>query len=269
MKIFNSLLEIEGGYKGFILDIFGVLHTSGVMYPNVLNALQTLKARNKKVILLSNAPRRATFVKKYLSETVGIDSSLYDNIFTSGEIFALEMLKSEGKTVFYIGPEKDLPSLQNLNLKITTNIEDDFNFSVITGISPEGFKILPILQAKRKKMYCINPDIFIVKSNGEREECAGFLAKEYEKLGGEVIYIGKPYKQVYDYTLDFFSNTFPEIKKNEILAVGDGIETDVLGANNNGISSCLCLSGLPSLEENLEDFIANLPYKPNFIIKAL
>ena len=71
------------------------------------------------------------------------------------------------------------------------------------------------------------------------------------------------------YFIDFFSNTFPEIKKNEILAVGDGIETDVSGANKNGISSCLCLSGLPSLEANLEDFITNSPYKPNFIIKAL
>ena len=91
MKIFNSLAEIlteiPSKYKAVILDIWGVLHSSGKPFPNTLNALKTLKENDTRVILLSNAPRRASAVSKFLEETVGILPLYYDKILTSGEAF--------------------------------------------------------------------------------------------------------------------------------------------------------------------------------------
>lgn len=265
MKIHNSILDIESNYQCFILDIFGVLHASGVPYPNTLNALKTLKKNGKKILLLSNAPRRAEVVKKYLAETVGIEQNFYDGILTSGEVFFAELLKRKGQKVLYIGPEKDLSLLEGAGLKVTNDANEDFNFAALTGVVPNGMEILKVLKEKNKPLFCVNPDIFIVKSNGEREECAGFLAKKYEEMGGDVIYFGKPYAEVYQASLEFFK----DFEKSKILAVGDGIETDVLGAYKAGIASCLCLSGLPSLEPDLQLFIEKAEAKPDFIIKAL
>ena len=269
MKIFNSILEISENFEGFILDVWGVLHASGVPFEGVTSSLEELKRQGKKILLLSNAPRRSTAVSAFLAEKIGVlEGKHYDGIITSGEAFFLGMVAEQGN-VFYIGPEKDLTVLNGLALKPTQNLNDSFEFAIITGIVPNGVEVLHKLKAKNTKLYCLNPDIFITKADGTTEECAGFLAKKYKEMGGEVCYFGKPYPEIYQIALKFFD----QLPKAKILAVGDGMETDILGANKASIPSCLCLAGLPSINlkkgQTLENFLKEFEAKPNFIIKKL
>jgi len=95
------------------------------------------------------------------------------------------------------------------------------------------------------KMICTNPDL-IVHRGSRTEYCAGSLALIFEKLGGKVVYFGKPYPEIYNFC----------IKKNEsILVVGDNIRTDIRGANNMKFDSLFVTDGI-----HKDEFI-NLPIK--------
>ena len=102
-----------------------------------------------------------------------------------------------------------------------------------------------LTQYTKLKMVCTNPDL-IVHRGSKAEYCAGSVAASFEKIGGEVVYVGKPYPEIYNFC----------IKKNEtILAVGDNIRTDILGANKMNLDSLFITKGIHDKE-----FI-NIPVK--------
>jgi HAD superfamily hydrolase (TIGR01459 family) len=190
----------------------------------------------------------------------GIDESFYDFIMTSGEatfLFLQEHKHNSAKLeqvignvtngfhYYYIGPDKDVDLLNGLGYSATDDAAKA-DFVVATGFDhdlsiPEE-KLPQLKEAIRNNltMICVNPDLIVVKQNGNELICAGILALEYQKMGGKVVYFGKPYNLVYDQVFRLFSN--PD--KTKVLAIGDGIETDILGANNNKIDSALIAGGI-------------------------
>jgi ribonucleotide monophosphatase NagD (HAD superfamily) len=159
--------------------------------------------------------------------------------------------------------------VEGLKLTLTRDFKSNPKFAIVTGIVENSIEILNFLKEKNLLLYCLNPDIFITKSDGSREECAGVIAKKYEEMGGKVIYFGKPFLEVYTKVVPLFDG----IDKQKLLAVGDGMETDIEGANKAGIKCVLCLAGLPSIEMNagvsLADFLVKFKSKPDFIIQSL
>ena len=80
-----------------------------------------------------------------------------------------------------------------------------------------------------KKLICTNPDLVVHRGNNE-EYCAGSVAKVFENLGGKVIYFGKPYPEIYNNCVK---------GKKKVLAIGDNLNTDILGGKNFGIKTVL------------------------------
>jgi HAD superfamily hydrolase (TIGR01459 family) len=257
MQFIKGLDQIIDNYQYFILDIWGVVHDGSSLYPDVLNALKYLKEKNKKICFLSNAPRRSIKVKQILNN-LGINDNLYDFILSSGESTNLELLNNQknnyqlfGKKYFYIGPDKDLDLLDDLAYDRVDKISEA-NFILNTGFENEQSKLeeklsLAIEGVNYKiPMLCANPDLIVVKQNGNQMICAGALAIEYKNLGGQVHYFGKPYKRVYQMVFEKFSK--PD--KSTVLAIGDGLETDIKGAIDYGIDSVLVTGGI--LAKDLE-----------------
>lgn len=274
MIVHDNFSDLDlSNYDFIILDIWGVIHSSGILFDGVLERLLLLQSQKKNVILVSNAPRRAKKVEGFLQEKMGLTKGIhYNYIMTSGESFVLESEDSTPKVALYIGEKKDIDLFTDLSkIKITENETDPFDIIVVTGVTTNTDYIgLSKFVKLCKPLYCINPDVFIVKSDGALEHCAGFLAQQYKEIGGDVIYFGKPYSTIYKQVFKLI----PNISKERVIAVGDGMETDILGANNFGITSALCLAGLPSHEigqgnTSLEDFLSQFPFKPAFIIKNL
>ncbi len=255
----KNITEIAKNYDYFILDIWGVIHDGSQPYPGVLEQMKYLRSLNKKVCFLSNAPRRASKVGEVLKK-FGIDESFYDFIMTSGEATFLFLQEnkpnsknleqligrhSRGFEYYYIGPDKDADLLNGLGYSATKDAAKA-DFVVATGFDQDSSVLeekLPQLQEAIKNnltMICVNPDLIVVKQNGAELICAGILALEYQKMGGKVVYFGKPYNLVYEQVCQLFSN--PD--KTKVLAIGDGIETDILGANNNKIDSALIAGGI-------------------------
>ena len=247
-KLIKGLSEIQSKYDAFLIDLWGVVHNGVQLYPSATNVLKNLNELNKRFVLLSNAPRPSKSVEKYLLN-LKMDKVFLKNIFTSGEA-ALQTLKKNvyGKKFYHIGPQRDKDLIAGFK-KNQTSLEK-CDFILCTGLFENREKSLDyyrnLLNEHRKlKMICTNPDL-IVHRGSQSEYCAGSLALTFEKLGGKVVYFGKPYPEIYNLC----------IKKNEtILVVGDNIRTDIRGANNMKFDSLLVTGGI-----HKDEFI-NLPIK--------
>jgi HAD superfamily hydrolase (TIGR01459 family) len=253
MEFKSGIAEISDVYDYFLFDVWGVIHDGNVAYPGVVEAISFLRKRGKKICFLSNAPRRSSKVVAVLQK-LGIAPDLYDFVLTSGEATFLDLQKNQksgfknfGKNYFYIGPQKDIDLLSGLDY-IRVSKASEANVAITTGFDGEGStlaeKLPQALEAKKNNlpMICVNPDLVVVKQDGREMICAGALAMEYEKIGGKVFYYGKPFPAVYKMVCEIFN--YPEIKK--ILAVGDGMETDIKGASDFGIDSVLITGGILS-----------------------
>jgi HAD superfamily hydrolase (TIGR01459 family) len=253
MKFISGIKEISNQYDYFVFDIWGVIHDGSNAYEGAIEAVSYLRSIGKKICFLSNAPRRAFKVAAML-EKFGVTSNLYDFILSSGEATFLDLQKNQkngfkdfGKKYLYIGPQKDIDLLDGLSYLQVENAADA-DFALTTGFNDENSTIAEKLpQAIEAKKYnlpliCVNPDMIVVKQDGREFICAGALAQEYEKLGGKVIYYGKPFLAVYKMVHEIFNN--PEVAK--IIAIGDGPETDIKGAKEFGIDSVLITGGILS-----------------------
>lgn len=251
MEFKSGIAEISDAYDYFLFDVWGVIHDGNAAYPNVLDVISFLRKAGKKICFLSNAPRRSSKVAAVLQK-FGITPDFYDFILTSGEATFLDLQKNQdsgfknfGKNYFYIGPQKDIDLLDGLGYVRVDNASKA-NVAITTGFDGEGStlaeKLPQALEAKKNNlpMICVNPDLVVVRQNGHEMICAGALAMEYEKIGGKVFYYGKPFPAVYKMVCEIFN--YPEIKK--ILAVGDGMETDIKGASDFGIDSALVTGGI-------------------------
>ena len=287
MKYIKGISEIIEKYDYFIFDVWGVIHDGSNTYPQAVETFEYLHKIGKKVCLLSNAPRRAYKLTEILSR-FGLIPNLYDFVLTSGESAYLDLYQNQqnnfanfGKNYFYIGPQKDIDLLDGLNY---TRVEDPSkaNFALTTGFENENSKIsekLPLaIQANKFKlpMLCVNPDLIVVKQNGIEMICAGALASEYQKIGGIVHYYGKPFSKVYQMVLEKFQVP----NKDRIVAIGDGMETDIKGASDFKIDSILVTGGILAKElgikfwedaenDKLNKICNNYNIFPNYIISNL
>lgn len=241
----ESLDALALNYDAFIIDLWGVLHDGTELYDGALETLNALKARHKKIILLSNAPRKTDKVIHTL-ERLGIEAECYDALITSGQAAHDMLARSNqwGLNYYYLGPGKDEDVIDDLPYKKTIDLERA-SFVLNAGFE-EDFQetdaILPTLDQLLKAklpLICINPDLEVVKQDGTRMWCAGWVARYYEQMGGNVTYIGKPYPLVYEEAFAA-SGTSPA----RTLAIGDNLLTDILGANHANIDSLLITGGI-------------------------
>ena len=247
----KSLSTISKNYDAFLIDAWGVLHDGGFVLPNALECLTSLMRDSKKVIILSNAARRTNEFNQELLK-LGIDANCYDFSLSSGELVwqnlkhndSEKSYKNLGNRCFYLGPKRSAGLLNDLNLEIVSNI-DNAHFILNTGTEgnrDDALQYKPLLLNAFEKlltMICANPDLVAIRK-GIRSISAGAIAKLYEELGGVVEYTGKPYSQIYD----ICHKKLNHIPKSRILMVGDGLQTDIKGANNFGIDSLFIKAGI-------------------------
>tara|TARA_Y100001970_G_scaffold81108_1_gene102872 strand:+ start:1052 stop:1870 length:819 start_codon:yes stop_codon:yes gene_type:complete len=235
----EGLSSIVDDYQLFYIDLWGVVHNGVSLHKEAIKTLKEISKKNKDYILLTNAPRPNNAVKSFL-EKLGMEKEIRDHVFTSGEaaLFYLKKNLSE-KTFFHIGPPRDfdlfkdfekmkLDKIENCEYILCTGLFDDYD---------EDLKYYKDLFEKniKKKMICTNPDLIVDKGTN-RELCAGSVAMVFEKMGGEVIYFGKPYSEVYNQSIDN--------KNKRILSIGDNLNTDIKGANLLNYDSLLISNGI-------------------------
>lgn len=251
VKIIDGVARLAHAYDGFILDLWGVIYDGGVVFDHALDVLARLKAMDKRLVILSNGPRRAAAVEERIAKAE-IPRDRYDSVMSSGEEAWL-CLKGEiddpwyrdiGRRVFYIGPDSDRAMLDGLGLTESDSAaEADFIFNIgpfaPTDTISDYEDMLAAATARQVPMVCANPDL-VVHRLGTVEICAGSTAERYEELGGRVRWHGKPHPSIYETGMRLMGN----IEKSRVLAVGDSFRTDIRGANAAGIDSLFVIEGI-------------------------
>ncbi len=243
-----SLGEISGRYDAVLSDVWGVIHDGKAAFPEACAALTQFRATRGPVLLLSNAPRPGEDVMKLLDQ-LGVPREAYDGILTSGDATRAEMVRRGASAFHHIGPERDRTvwaGLPTREVQLTSA-----EFILCTGLfddereTPDDYaETLETAREAKLQMICANPDIQVHRGT-KLIWCAGALAAAYEKLGGEVIYFGKPHPPVYDTALKNMATLKgAEIDPSKILAIGDGLRTDILGANRVGIDALFITAGI-------------------------
>ena len=243
----KGLQSIVENYDLFYIDLWGVVHNGIHLHNEAINVLKKLSELKKDFILLTNAPRPNSIVKNFL-EKMGMDQRIRNHVFTSGEA-ALNYLKNNysKEKFFHIGPPRDFDLFLSFKDNKCKNI-DDAEYILCTGLFEEYEEDLKFYKNYlegnlKKKMICTNPDL-IVDRGDKRELCAGSVAMVFEKMGGDVIYFGKPYPEVYNQSIDN--------KNKKILCIGDNLNTDIKGANLLNYDSLIIANGIHKKEINDE-----------------
>ena len=267
-KTIKGLREIQGKYDAFFIDLWGVIHNGIQLYPEAIEVLVNLYKLKKRFVLMSNAPRPVKNVEKFLLN-LKMDKIFVKNIFTSGEA-ALKSLQQNiyGKYFYHLGPKRDSSLFEGFEKNKRKLAEADFilcsGFLDSHKNSLDYYKDL-LKKHIKLKMICTNPDLIVYRGS-TKEYCAGTLAAIFKELGGNVIYFGKPYPEIYRFC----------IKKDEkILVIGDNIHTDIKGANNMELDSLFIINGIHKDEflnlelKNYDKILAKYGSKANYFQEKL
>lgn len=249
-RILSGLHEIAPGHDALICDVWGVLHNGARIYADAVDALVRFRAAFGPVVLLSNAPRPVGDIEEQFAK-LGVPKDCYDAIVTSGVAARDDLAARAAGTklsLYHLGPERDRGVFQGLPMEQVEKPEDA-NIVLCTGLfdddveTPDNYRdLLRTLQTRDLTMLCANPD-FVVQRGGKLVYCAGAIARAYEKIGGAVVYYGKPHAPIYEPVLRAAKLAAGRDVARP-LAVGDGLETDIRGANNVGMESLFIADGI-------------------------
>jgi len=262
-RIIPSLAEISGQYDAVFCDLWGCVHDGIRAFPAALEALRAFKAQGGTVVMLTNAPRPRASVATQL-ERLGVPEDCWDVIATSGDSARAAMFTGiVGTRVWHIGEAQDAPFFEKMDLIENCPDIERVELNNAEGIVCTGpfdphadpATLRPqFLLAKTKglKLLCANPDI-VVDRGESREWCAGALAELYTEMGGESLYFGKPHPPIYDLARRRLQQIDKPTPDDRILAIGDGIRTDVLGGLGEDIDTLFITGGLARAETGTTD----------------
>ena len=259
----EGLRSIIKDYDLFFIDLWGVVHNGIKLHEQAIVVLKEIKKAKKDYVLLTNAPRPNNTVKIFL-DNLGMDKDIQKKVYTSGEA-SLNYLNENhfDDMFFHIGPPRDFDLFKDFKKKKVENI-NDCSYLLCTGLFEEHNEDLNYYKGLlnkfiTKKMICTNPDL-IVDKGSNRELCAGSVAMIFKKLGGKVIYFGKPFPEIYNQSIN-------NINK-KILCIGDNLNTDIKGANLQNYH-CLLISNGVHKKEIIDDGLEKVSKKYEAVVNFI
>jgi len=259
----EGLKSIIDNYDIFYIDLWGVVHDGISLHQKAIDTLIEISKAKKKFVLLTNAPRPNKTVKIFL-ERMNMNKAIREKVYTSGEA-ALNYLKKNylSEKFYHIGPPRDFDLFIDFKESKTEKIEDS-TYLLCTGLFDDHDKDLDYYKKLfekniNKKMICTNPDL-IVDRGKKRELCAGSVALVFEKFGGEVVYFGKPFPEVYNQSIDN--------RNKKVLSIGDNLNTDIMGANLLNYDSLIISNGVHK-DEISKDGIEKVSKKYEVVVNFI
>ncbi len=243
MRRIEGLKELAGEFDSLLCDVWGVLHNGVAAFPDSVNAIAHFREAVGPVILVTNAPRPCGPVSGQL-RSLGVPESAYDGVVTSGDVTRGLIAERPGVRLLHIGPERDKSFYEGLDIAFVP--EEAADLVSCTGLlddeteTPEDYRALfRRLVDRGLSMICANPDI-VVERGDRLVFCAGALAALYTELGGEAVLAGKPHAPIYAAA----RRALADLGGTRPLAVGDGLQTDIRGAVDNGIPALFVTGGI-------------------------
>jgi HAD superfamily hydrolase (TIGR01450 family) len=247
----DTLDVLAGGYDAILSDVWGVVHNGVRSSPEACAALARARARGMAVVLITNAPRPRDDVAAQL-RSLGVPGDSYDELITSGDV-TRDLIAAGPRRIFHVGSERELTIYEGLDVERVDEFEADA--VVCTGLyddsveTPDDYaQMLRRLRSRDLPFICANPDI-VVERGDTLAWCAGALARDYAQLGGRTFIAGKPHRPIYDAALKAAGAALGRsVDLSRVLAIGDGMMTDVKGAEQAGIDVLYVSAGIHARE---------------------
>jgi HAD superfamily hydrolase (TIGR01459 family) len=248
IPVLQAIAPLVAGTGAWLVDIWGVMHDGVRPFAAACDACVRFRQNGGVVLLLSNSPRPRDGVAAQL-DRIGVPRMSWDAIVTSGDVARSLIAAFAGRPIMHLGPERDLPIFSGIDIERVG--PERAEAIVCTGLfddereTPDDYsETLAQCVARRLPMICANPDI-AVERGGRLVYCAGALAQAYAALGGDVSYAGKPYLPIYELALATLETLRPgSADPARLLAIGDGVNTDIAGAATAGVRSVFVASGV-------------------------
>jgi HAD superfamily hydrolase (TIGR01459 family) len=241
-RLITNLSAIAASYDALICDVWGVLHNGAVAFAPACAALKAFREKHGRVILLSNAPRPPSDLEIQF-QRFGVPLDCYDAIVTSGLAAREDLARRAPARMLHLGPARDHGVFDGLGLERVTDLARA-QIVLCTGPyddeveGPDDYtEMFAQMRSHGLTMLCANPD-YVVQRGGKLVYCAGALAQAYQKIGGDVVYYGKPHTPIYDHVRAVAGGA------RRFLAIGDGLATDVKGANAAGLDALFIADGI-------------------------
>jgi HAD superfamily hydrolase (TIGR01459 family) len=244
----SGLSELALSYRSLLCDVWGVVHDGVEARLRSTEALARYRQGGGRIVLITNSPRlKPGIVEQF--DRIGVRHDAYDDIVTSGEVSRALLTRHAGARVLHVGPERDLLFYDGLPVELSG--EDDCNFISCTGLYDDETETPDDYQERLRRwagrglpMLCVNPDIVVERGN-RLVWCAGALAQRYREHNGPTMVVGKPHEPIYEAALARLAQLAgTDIDKAGVLAIGDGLDTDVRGAVAQGIDAAFITGGI-------------------------
>jgi HAD superfamily hydrolase (TIGR01459 family) len=264
IPIISSVAPFAETADLWFVDIWGVMHNGVRPFASSVAACETFRKQGGTVLLVTNSPRPRESVGRQL-DCIGVSRDAYNGIVSSGDVSRSLIEAWAGKAILHIGPARDLAIFVGLSAQPGASA-DDAAVVVCTGLyddeteGPDDYRVmLEKLRGRDLPMICANPDLQVDRG-GRMIYCAGAIAAAYAALGGRVSYAGKPYQPIYELALKTGSEMRgAAVRKERVLAIGDGVATDIAGASGFGIRSVFIAGGVAAhAGETIEQTAARL-----------
>lgn len=247
-----GLSELAARYDVLLCDVWGVIHNGRESFPAACAALARFRVEVGPVVLISNAPRPHPPIVEQL-DMLGVPRAAWTRLITSGDATRALLSDRSPGPMWQIGPERDDVLYEGLDL--TFAAPQDAGFICVTGPfddetdEPGDYRERFIgCVARGLTLICANPDI-VVQRGDKLIYCAGALAALYESLGGQVVMAGKPYAPIYEMALaEAAAQLGRPVDPARVLCVGDGLPTDIRGANARGLDVLFVANGIHGAE---------------------
>jgi HAD superfamily hydrolase (TIGR01459 family) len=235
----TGLSDIAADYDAVLSDVWGVVHNGIASHPEAAEALSRFRAGGGRVVLITNAPRPSPPIVDML-DGLGVPRDAYDSIVSSGDVTRTMLAGYRGQTLHYVGPAIENDGLFD-GLDITLGPAEEASAVIVTDLddddeTPEDYTDrIAVWRARGLPMICANPDR-VVEHGDRLIYCGGALADLYEARGGRILMAGKPYRPIYDVALQAAEKAAGRgLERSRILAIGDSVWTDAIGAANAGL----------------------------------
>jgi HAD superfamily hydrolase (TIGR01459 family) len=248
-----GLRDLVADYDALLCDVWGVIHNGREAFPAACDALARYRAERGPVVMISNSPRPGPAVAVQMRQ-LGVPDEAWSAIVTSGDCTRTLLAQRAPGPAWAVGPMRDAPLYEGLGIHFA-EVPEEAAFVSCTGPfddeieTPEDFRHrFEVCVARDLVMVCANPDKVVQRGN-KTIYCGGALAEFYAQMGGEVVMAGKPYAPIYEAVYDEAARLLGRVPdKARLLAIGDGMATDVAGAEAQGLDCLFLASGIHAAE---------------------
>ena len=264
------LRDLAPLYDTVLVDQYGTLHDGMRPYPGAQDGLSRLRQAGCRVVILSNSGKRSAPNVQRLVR-LGFDPGSWDLFLSSGEV-AYELMRygrlfaHQPRAALVIARAGDRSIVDDLDIAVT----DDAGAADVVliagsdapqvGLDAYAARLAPAA-ARRVPALCVNPDMTMLTEYGQAF-APGRIARLYGDLGGEVVFIGKPYPEIYAAV----RARYPDAQR--IVGVGDSVEHDVAGAKAAGLSAAFVRTGIAEhlADAELEAAFARHGARPDHVL---